>query len=172
MKVFLVGLPGSGKSTLGRQLAAKLSIQFVDLDEVIEAEEKQPIREIFAQKGEDYFRDLERKSLRKVISLESDFVLATGGGVPCFFDNMSQMNQAGTTVFVDTSVSVIVDRMKQEGVAVRPLLHELDSENFTEAFYQKFAHRIPHYQQAHISVTPSDNLDQLIDQLKLKAQRK
>ena len=157
---------------MGRQLAAKLSIQFVDLDEVIEAEVKQPIREIFAQQGEDYFRDLERKSLLNVLSRESDFVLATGGGAPCFFDNMSQMNQAGITVFIDTPITVIAERMKKEGVVVRPLLHELDNENFAEAFYQKFAHRIPHYQQAHISVTPSDNLDQLIDQLKLKAQRK
>jgi shikimate kinase len=172
MKVFLVGLPGSGKSTFGKQLATKLKIQFIDLDDFIEAVAKQPIREIFAQKGEDYFRNLERKSLHDVISKESDFVLATGGGVPCFFDNLEQMNQAGITVFVNTPVSVITDRMKQEGVAIRPLLHELDTENFAKAFLQKFAHRLPYYRQAHITVTPSDQLDQVVNLLKLKAQGK
>jgi len=172
MQVFLVGLPGSGKSTLGKQLAGKLKIQFFDLDDVIEAEAQQPIREIFAQKGEDYFRNLERKSLQKVISNESDFVLATGGGVSCFFDNMAQMNRAGTTVFLDTPVSVIANRMKQEGVAVRPLLHELDSENFAEAFHQKFMHRLPYYRQSHITVTPSYQLEQVVNQLKLKAKSK
>ena len=166
MKLFLVGLPGSGKSTLGKQLAKRLDLLFIDLDDVIEAKAQQPIREIFAQQGEDYFREVEREALLNTISKNSDFVMATGGGAPCFFDNMLQMSQAGTTIFVDTPVATIAERMKKEGVSVRPLLHELDPDNFAEAFYQKFAHRLPYYRQAKITVTSEERLDTILAQLK------
>ncbi|MEM6841106.1 MAG: shikimate kinase [Bacteroidota bacterium] len=166
MKLFLVGLPGSGKSTLGKQLAGQIELPFIDLDDVIEAAAQQPIREIFAQQGEDYFRRLEQKSLLDTIAQNLEFVMATGGGAPCFFDNMQKMNQAGTTIFVDTPVVIITERMKKEGVAVRPLLHELNTDNFAEAFYQKFAHRLPYYQQAKITVTSEDSLDTILVQLK------
>ena len=166
MKLFLVGLPGSGKSTLGKQLAKRLDLLFIDLDDVIEAKAQQPIREIFAQQGEDYFREVEREALLNTISKNSDFVMATGGGAPCFFDNMLQMSQAGTTIFVDTPVATIAERMKKEGVAVRPLLHELDTNNFAEAFHQKFVHRLPHYRQAKITVTSEEGLDAILAQLR------
>ncbi|WKN41727.1 shikimate kinase [Tunicatimonas pelagia] len=166
MKLFLIGLPGSGKSTLGKQLAEQLELPFIDLDDAIEAEAKQPIREIFAQQGEDYFRSLEQKTLVDTISQKSDFVMATGGGAPCFFDNMYHMNQAGTTIFMDIPVEVITERMEKEGVAVRPLLHELDTDNFANAYYHKFAHRLPYYRQAKLIVTAEDDLDSILDQLK------
>ncbi|MEM8967400.1 MAG: shikimate kinase, partial [Bacteroidota bacterium] len=107
LKLFLVGLPGSGKSTLGKQLAEKLDLPFIDLDDIIEAEARQPIRKIFARQGEDYFRRLEQKTLLDTISQNSDFVMATGGGATCFFDNMQKMNDAGTTIFVDTPITEI-----------------------------------------------------------------
>ncbi|MEM8969007.1 MAG: shikimate kinase, partial [Bacteroidota bacterium] len=152
--------------TLGKQLAEKLDLPFIDLDDIIEAEAGQPIRKIFAEQGEDYFRRLEQEALLDTISQNSDFVMATGGGAPCFFDNMQQMNHAGITVFVDTPVTTIAERMKKEGVSVRPLLHELDPDNFAEAFYQKFAHRLPYYRQAKITVTSEERLDTILAQLK------
>ncbi len=165
-KLFLVGLPGSGKSTLGKLLAKQLDLPFIDLDDVIEASAQQPIRKIFAQQGEEYFRELERETLLKTINQRDTFVMATGGGAPCFFDNMRQMNQAGTTIFVDTPTEIIAERMKKEGVAVRPLLHELDTDNFADAYYQKFAYRLPYYRQAKVTVTSEDSLNSILDQLK------
>jgi len=165
-KLFLVGLPGSGKSTLGKQLAEQLGLPFIDLDDAIEAEVDQPIRNIFAQQGEDYFRELERKILLHTIAQNDTFVMATGGGAPCFFDNMQYMNQVGITIFADTPIEVIVKRMQQEGVAVRPLLHELDADNFADDYYQKFSYRLPYYRQAQVTVTPEDRLDYILSKLK------
>ena len=166
MKLFLVGLPGSGKSTLGKQLAEQLDLPFTDLDDIIEAQANQPIREVFAQYGEEYFRELEQRTLLETINQNNSFVIATGGGTPCFFDNMQQMNQAGTTIFVDTEVEIIAERMKKEGVAVRPLLHELDTDNFAEDYYRKFAHRLAYYRQAMITVTAEDSLESILDKVK------
>ena len=82
------------------------------------------------------------------------------------------MKQSGTTIFTNTPISLITDRMKKEGVEVRPLLHELDNNYFSEVFHQKFAYRLPYYRQADLTITPSDELDQIAQLLKLKAQGK
>ncbi|MEQ9442481.1 MAG: shikimate kinase [Cyclobacteriaceae bacterium] len=166
MKLFLVGLPGSGKSTLGKQLAQSLSLPFIDLDEAIEEQTRQPIRDTFAQRGEAFFRQLEQQTLQSIIHQQPSFVMATGGGAPCFSDNMDIMNQAGTTLFVDTPVSIIAERMLREGIAVRPLLQQLDANNFEQAYLEKFAYRLPHYQQAVITVSPKDALHALVAKLK------
>ncbi|MFM8739263.1 MAG: shikimate kinase, partial [Cytophagales bacterium] len=99
MKIFLIGLPGSGKTTLGKQLAERLNIRFVDLDTEIEKSEGESIALIFKRFGEDHFRKAESTQLQKWANLNEDFVMATGGGAPCFFDNMEVMNQSGTTIF-------------------------------------------------------------------------
>ena len=166
MKLFLVGLPGSGKSTLGKQLAERLSSPFIDLDDAIESQARQPIREIFAQEGEAHFRQLERQTLQSIIKQHSSFVMATGGGAPCFSNNMAIMNQAGTTLFVDTPVATIAARMLQEGIAVRPLLQQLDPDNFEQAYLDRFAYRLPYYQQASIRVSPEDTLNTLLERIK------
>ena len=138
MKILLIGLPGSGKSTLGKKLARQLCLPFLDLDTIIEQTAKQPIRTIFAQQGEDAFRKLEQQALHQVIEQKKALVLATGGGAPCFFDNMEYMNQRGTTVFLDVPIATIVQRMQGQQVADRPLLRELDQNRLVQEYTAKF----------------------------------
>ena len=121
MKYFIVGYMASGKSTFGKELAKDKGLPFLDLDECVESSEGRSISEIFAKEGEEYFRKREREILHEICNEADEFVLATGGGTPCFFDNMDYMNQAGTTVFLNTSPLVIVDRLKRQR-ADRPLL--------------------------------------------------
>lgn len=121
MKYFIVGYMASGKSTFGKELAKDKGLPFLDLDESVEFREGRSISEIFAKEGEEYFRKREREILHEICNEADEFVLATGGGTPCFFDNMDYMNQVGTTVFLNTSPLVIVDRLKRQR-ADRPLL--------------------------------------------------
>lgn len=121
MKYFIVGYMASGKSTFGKELAKDKGLPFLDLDECVDSREGRSISEIFAKEGEEYFRKREREILHEICNEADEFVLATGGGTPCFFDNMDYMNQAGTTVFLNTSPLVIVDRLKRQR-ADRPLL--------------------------------------------------
>lgn len=153
MKVFLVGMPGSGKSTLGKQIARILNMHFVDLDTAIEQLTRKPIREIFQKQGEVYFRELERDTLDKLIHEHEAFVMATGGGTPCFHDNMLTMNKVGITVFIDIPSQEIIQRMSKKGIADRPLFHGMDMENMVAEFDKKFKHRIPYYRQAKLEIS-------------------
>ena len=89
MPVYLIGLPGSGKTTMGKQLASILEIPFFDLDAEIENQAGKSIPELFKEEGEDFFREKERSCLRSFLNRDN-FILATGGGTPCFFDNLIQ----------------------------------------------------------------------------------
>ena len=120
IRIFLTGYMGAGKTTLGKAFACEISVPFIDLDWYIEERFHKSIRELFTERGEASFRELERNMLHEVGEFE-DVVVSTGGGTPCFFDNMDYMNQAGTTVFLNTSPLVIVDRLKRQR-ADRPLL--------------------------------------------------
>jgi len=121
MKVFLVGMPGSGKSSLGAALAGRWKCAFFDLDQLIENGEKTSIPEIFSQLGEDQFRVLESKYLKRIIEEEDDFVMATGGGAPCFHGNIDFMNSTGITVYLDLSEMELSQRLKNNA-GYRPLL--------------------------------------------------
>ena len=122
MKYFIVGYMASGKSTFGKELAKDKGLPFLDLDESVESRE-------------EYFRKREREILHEICNEADEFVLATGGGTPCFFDNMDYMNQEGTTVFLNTSPLVIVDRLKRQR-ANRPLL-AMYSDNELEFFVRE-----------------------------------
>lgn len=127
MKIYLIGMPGSGKSTIGRPLAESLNIPFFDLDDIIEKEEGLLVREIFTQKGEDFFRELERSCLHKISNDFSDFVLSTGGGTPCYFNNMEYMKQSGKIVFLDIQIADLAVRLQKEGLKKRPLLKDYNT---------------------------------------------
>ncbi|MEM8938005.1 MAG: shikimate kinase [Bacteroidota bacterium] len=143
-KIFLVGLPGAGKTTLGMELAVYLGLRFVDLDQEIEKNTKQKIRSIFQEKGESYFRQLEYVHLRRVIDEIPEFVLATGGGTPCFFDNMHLMKNEGTTVFISTPIQLIKQRLQQD--SIRPLMQ-------TNSLEHLLKERKKWYQQAHCTIS-------------------
>jgi shikimate kinase len=148
MKVFLLGLPGSGKSTLGRQLAAELKVPFVDLDHEIVRKEGKPIPEIFAEKKEEYFRQVESDVLKLWADMSNDFVMATGGGAPCFLDGITVINNAGTSVFLDVPPTEIARRMERTRVENRPTLAP-GVNSLKEHIASMLAARTKHYRQAH-----------------------
>lgn len=138
------------------ELANHLSLQFYDLDQEIERAEKQTILSIFAEKGEAHFRQLEHDHLRKIVETADEFVLATGGGTPCFFDNMEVMNSSGKTIFLNTPIHTIKQRLQQD--SVRPLMQT----NTLEDLYEK---RRKWYEQAHHTV---ENIEGSFDLLGLE----
>lgn len=137
MKIYLIGMPGSGKSTIGRPLAERLSIPFFDLDSIIEQEEGMAVRDIFATKGENYFRELERHWLEKTSDSYADFVLSTGGGTPCFFENMKFMKENGEVIYLETDISTLAERLQKEGLKLRPLLKEYTTTESLKTYLMK-----------------------------------
>ena len=109
--IFLIGLPGSGKSTFGKALSSALNLNHVDLDQLIESKNNKSIDALFEIHGEAYFREIERNTLQELLKKSSTDILSCGGGTPCFYDNMSIMNAAGLTVFLDIPVATIVKRV-------------------------------------------------------------
>ena len=121
MKYFLVGMPASGKSSLAKMISKEINIQFIDLDKEIEAIEKKSINELFNLKGEGYFRKIETEVLNSIIKNSDSFILATGGGTPCFNNNMKIINDNGVSIFLDVKISELENRLKNK--KDRPLLN-------------------------------------------------
>lgn len=152
MRVFLIGLPGAGKTTLGKELALQLNVPFVDLDTAIETGERQSVTGIFNEKGEAAFRDLERYYLNLQLAAGLDFVMATGGGTPCFHDNLNQMNAAGITVFLDVPAREIIRRMELSQTDSRPLLADVRRDELKDRIEFLRTQRLPFYRQAYVTV--------------------
>ena len=148
MKIYLVGLPGCGKSTLGKQLSKRLNIPFVDLDMAIEQREGIAVKDIFKQKGEDYFRKVESDTLKKVSEGLPEFIIATGGGAPVFFDNMEYMNRLGQTVFLDVPAREITNRILKSNKEERPLLARLAPDELKDQIEFLRSQRINFYNLA------------------------
>lgn len=147
MKYFLVGYMASGKTRRGRVMAEELGIRFIDLDAYIVDREHRSIPEIFAQVGEVGFRRLETAYLKEVCELYESFVLSTGGGTPCFNQNMEYMNAQGLTLFLNTDIDTIVERLIR-GKHRRPLVSKLNDGEIREYVSRHLAERLPFYRQA------------------------
>jgi len=125
MRIVLLGYMGSGKTTVGLRLAQGLGIDFIDLDAHIESSENNSIAEIFALKGEIYFRKKENEYLKQILSNNNDFVLSTGGGTPCYGDNMLTILEGTKNVFyLKTSLKELVARLSTEKEH-RPLIKNI-----------------------------------------------
>lgn len=148
MRIFLIGFMGSGKSHTGRRLAAALGYLFQDLDDWIAKQAQRSIPQIFEQDGELGFRKIEQAALHDMAAFEQ-VVVACGGGTPCFFDNMSWMNQNGTTVFLQTPVEILLKRL-QKGKHQRPLLKDKTEDALLDFIQQKLNERLPYYEKASI----------------------
>lgn len=153
-------MPGSGKSTVSRLLAEKLELDFYDLDAEIEAARGKTIAEIFTE-GEEVFRKLEAATLLKSIINKKSFVMAAGGGTPCFFDGMKVMNESGITIYLDTPIDVLIARTKKK--QHRPLLKE----NPATAIRELLSNRQKCYSQAVYSVNtaglnPQEKVEKII----------
>lgn len=146
MKIFLIGMMGTGKTYWCKKLAKKLKVGGYDLDFLIESHEEKTIAEIFADEGEAYFRRAETKILHWFKEKKS-FVLATGGGTPCFHENMQWMNEQGITVWIDEPVEVLVARLQPEKEH-RPLIKNLSDAELKQFLTDKLVQRFPFYHQA------------------------
>ena len=148
--VYLTGFMGSGKTTVGKKLAAQLNYTFIDLDSYIEQQEGRSISELFNEHGENYFREVEHQCLQTLLKLEK-LVIACGGGTPCFYDAMQQMNEHGITVYLQMNVLAIFNRLKQ-GRMQRPLIAGKSDEALRQYIDEKLKEREPLYLQAQIVV--------------------
>ncbi|WP_338157843.1 shikimate kinase [uncultured Phocaeicola sp.] len=145
-RIFLIGYMGSGKTTLGKAYARAMQLQFIDLDWYIEERFHKTVQELFEERKEDGFREIERNMLHEVAEFE-DVIIACGGGTPCFFDNMEYMNGKGETVFLDASPEVLFRRLKI-AKSKRPLLMDKSDEELMDVIQNALRIRIPFYSQA------------------------
>ncbi|MEI2739972.1 MAG: shikimate kinase [Chitinophagaceae bacterium] len=148
MKIFLIGFMGAGKTHWGRLLSEKLGIRFFDLDEQVTEQAGKSIPEIFATEGEEQFRLLEKEVLYIITESHDSFVMACGGGSPCYFNNIEYMNQAGTTVWINTQPDTLFERLVKEKDK-RPLIKDLSVEQLRSFISKKFADRKIYYEQAY-----------------------
>lgn len=172
--IFLIGYMGCGKTTLGRAVGRMAGVNFIDLDGYIENRFHTTVTALFAERGEEGFRRLERAMLEEVSGFE-DTVIACGGGTPCFFDNMELMNSCGTTVWLDTELERICERLLRNR-SRRPLLAGKSDDELREFVVGAMAAREPYYSQAtarfnghfledrnQIKATASDFIKRFID---------
>jgi shikimate kinase len=150
MKIFLIGFMGSGKTTSGKRLAVALNYPFFDLDHQITAATGMSIPSYFAVYGEDAFRQLEKETLQ-AYTYPDHCVISTGGGTPCYFDNMDWMNNNGLTVFIDMPPVALAKRLEQ-GKHKRPLLKDLDSDQMIEFIREKLEGRLLFYRKAKVII--------------------
>ncbi|WP_286144981.1 shikimate kinase [Bacteroides caecimuris] len=146
VRIFLTGYMGAGKTTLGKAFARRMDISFIDLDWYIEERFHKTVGELFTERGETGFRELERNMLHEVAEFEN-VVISTGGGTPCFFDNMDFMNQTGKTVFLDVHPDVLFRRLrvaKQQ----RPILQGKEDDELKVFIVQALEKRALFYHQA------------------------
>lgn len=146
IRIFLTGYMGAGKTTLGKAFARELKVSFIDLDWYIEERFHKSIPQLFAERGEDGFRELERSMLHEAGEFE-DVIISTGGGTPCFFDNMEYMNRQGQTVFLDVDTDVLFRRLRV-ATQQRPILQGKTDDELRAFIGEALERRMPHYAQA------------------------
>lgn len=146
MKLFLIGMMGSGKSYWSKRIAEQLQLNYFDLDSIIEQNCKLKINAIFEQYGEHYFRQAETNALKNFAN-QNNFIVATGGGTPCFNNNMQWMNEHGTTIWIDEPIDILLSRLKKEKDH-RPLIKQLDDVELKKFLLQKLNERTSFYIQA------------------------
>lgn len=164
--IFLVGFMGCGKSTLGKKVAQKTGYSFIDLDELIVKKTGMSISNYFETFGESSFRELERKVLHNFQNT-SNAIIATGGGTPCYFDNMDWMNEHGKTIYLKMSPKALLSRLSQKEVETRPLLKGKSTAELLEFITTKLEERTPFYSRAKIvydglQSTPKDLIKQIV----------
>lgn len=162
-KIFLVGMMGSGKSYWTKKMAKWIKSAGYDLDDLIEMNEERTIAEIFSEDGEDQFRKIEAKILRW-FKEKKKFVLATGGGTPCFQDNMSWMKKEGVVIWLDESVEVLAKRLNEEK-ANRPLIAHLEEDALVKFLQDKLVERHSFYSQAHYRLSTEQITDAKLKQI-------
>ncbi|MGE5520819.1 MAG: shikimate kinase [Candidatus Dadabacteria bacterium] len=165
MKIFLIGFMGCGKTHWGKLLSQKLQIPFFDLDEKIVEREGKEIPQIFAELGEEYFRMLEKDVLHLLTESHETFVMACGGGTPCFFNNIDYMKKSGATVWIHSTTDSLYNRLLKEKEQ-RPLVKAIPDNQLRPFIIKKYADRKIFYQQADVFINEEEiTLDTLIQKI-------
>ncbi len=154
MRIYLIGYMGCGKSTLGRRLSKHLGLQFIDMDHYIEERNCKTIPQIFAEEGEAEFRKKERKALEELTEF-TDIVIATGGGAPCFFDNIDLMNRTGETIYLNINPKILADRLMKSKTD-RPLIKGKSRDELVAFIDETLKKRNEFYLQAKHQITQPD----------------
>ena len=149
MKIFLIGFMGSGKTHWGRILSQHTGLPYFDLDEVIVKAEKSSVQQIFHDKGEEYFRVKEQEVLEALAEDHIDIIISTGGGTPCFFNNIDFMKQQGKVVWLNTSVNVLLERLLKQKHS-RPLIKNISDADLKSFIIKKLQDRKIYYSQADV----------------------
>ncbi len=171
MQIVLIGYMGSGKTSIGKKLAEKLQLDFIDLDDYIEEKEQTSINKIFEAKGEIYFRKLENKLLKELISSDRAVVLAVGGGTPCYANNSELITASSTSVYLKTSIHELYDRLVKQKQN-RPLIKDLKDDDLKEFIAKHLFERSFYYEKAQLEIlTDGKSEDALVDEIILNMQR-
>lgn len=164
--IYLVGYMGCGKTSVGRKLARRLGVRFVDTDSRIEEAEGASVADIFRYEGEEYFRTLERQTVETLATEEPGCVVSTGGGLPAWGDNMERLNTLGVTIYLHRSAERIVRRLTPYGRQKRPKLRGLTDEELVAFMTRDMAAREPYYTRAQWTLDgDSYSDDELIDRI-------
>ncbi len=161
MRIFLIGFMASGKSTIGKKLANKLNLPFVDLDNYIEEKFNTTIRFLMYEKGQEEFRVIEKEALSEVIEKYKDAIISTGGGTPCFFDNMERMRKNGSIIYLEMDVPTLVNRLRN-AKKDRPLIWGKSKEDLTIYAKELLNKRKSDYEQADFKVNGKNLNDKLL----------
>lgn len=154
--ISLMGFMGCGKTTLGKKLARKLNWEFVDVDAKIVEKLNMPITDIFTKYGEEEFRILENKMLKEFID-RSNVVISTGGGAPCFHDNLEMLKEHTLSLYIQLSPKALIQRLTQGETQKRPLLQGLNADEMLSFIESKLAERESYYLQADIILNQINN---------------
>lgn len=161
--IYMVGFMASGKTHWGRLIAEKLHREFIDLDEILEKEYSMSIAEMFSQWGEEEFRKIESEKLKSIQAGEK--VVSTGGGTPCYFDNMDFLLEHGKVIFLNTPLDVLLQRISDEK-AKRPVISQISDKNLESEISKLLEKRREMYANAHITVdTANSTIEEVINML-------
>jgi shikimate kinase len=161
-RIYLIGYMAAGKTTIGRQLAERLQYRFFDLDSLIETAAGKPIAAIFDLPGGTRFREIEKKVLYETFQL-TNAVIACGGGTPCFFDNMNEINKQGISVWVCPPLPVIIERLTTQK-DTRPLLSGISNHELPAVIQKQYEERVVVYRKANLRYNEAEvTIDELTD---------
>ena len=166
MRIFIIGFMASGKSTIGKKLANKLGLPFIDLDKEIEESQNTTIRLLIYELGEERFRQIEKEALQRLIQQNENVVISTGGGTPCYYDNMQKMNESGTTIYLEVDIPTLVSRLMTSKTD-RPLIWGKTKPELTQYAEELLKKRNPFYTLARHKISgknlTADDLISLIN---------
>lgn len=162
MKIVLLGYMASGKSAVGKILAKKMNLQFIDLDDFIEGKEQLTISELFKTKGELYFRKVEGIYLQELLNLSENCIISLGGGTPCYGNNMDFISKNAISFYLKASINTIFERLKHE-TSQRPLVASIGLNNLQEYIGKHLFERTVFYSKANFSVSVDNrNLEEIV----------